>query len=464
MTLRVQLVFVGEPFNREAVIHTLRHAAMRADWQITLDANAEHRIVYATTDDANEIDARPNDVVILSSRAVADHLQSSDEPFPLGANLLPFPHSLQRNDWICADVIAGAFAALNLWYEERTRANVREGWITWREDWMATCGLTEPQPLADQWLDAIVHAADCLGWAKVATWTQFTIVLTHDVDYLPGVRDRGLPRLLRAIARQIVLRQRPLDAMRLLVRYWQSPQPYFSFDAVMRAEALRGARSSFQLVVAHRHRFDPDYAIAREPIASALQKIAASDWEICLHGSYAATRTPDMLCAERIGLEREIGAPVRGHRQHYLNFYPSRLFDAVERAGLDYDLSVGYNDASGARAGTCFPYRPFNLTANHAHNFWEIPFVLMDTTLATTHCFAPREAFQYSQKILAPIAQARGCVALIWHLEQLSGLLDPGFERVYFDLLDWLCEQGARMVAGKHLVREWQDAWTQTLE
>lgn len=467
--MRVQVVFVGESFNRDAVIHTLRHLAMRVGWQLTLGANAERRIIYATTDDPGAIEARDADLVILSSRAVAQHLRDSREPIPLNEERLPFPHphAAPHATRISADVIAGACAAMNLWYEERTRAHMRDGWIRWRNDWMTRAGWVKPAPIADSWLDEIVEEARRMGWGNVAPRCQnrFTIALTHDVDYLPTPDTRGTRRFVRALVRQIILRRRPGDALKLLARYARggSFQAERVFDAAMRAEQARGARSSFGIVAARRHHFDPDYQIERAPIASALQRIAASEWEVCLHGSYTASRTPGALAGERAALERAVGVPVIGHRQHYLNFHPSQLFDEVEAAGLQYDSSVGYNDGSGARAGTYFPFRPFNLARGRAYAFWEIPFVLMDTTLATTYRFSPGEALAHSQAILSGVARAGGCAALIWHLEQLSGLLDPGYAEVYFELLDWIRAQGGAMVNARDLLSDFNARWHATM-
>lgn len=470
MTLRVQVVFDGEPFHHEAVMHTLRHLAMRTGWQLTLEAGADRRIVYATTGTANHMAAQPADVVVLSSPEVAEHLRTGREPIPIDhlpeGRCLPFPHLSKNRDWICGDVIAGAFAVLNLWYEERTRLGKRDGWITWREDWMARAGFNKPAALADEWLDEIVRAANRLGWENEAPEQKsFTVVPTHDVDYMPGTRDRGIPRLIRAIARQLVLRRRPLDGVRLLAHYARvsSRQPYLAFESVMRAERARGARSSFQLVAERRSRLDPTYSINRADIESTLRNIASSEWEICLHSSYTASRTPGALMEERAELERVIGKAVQGNRQHYLNFHPSWLFDEVERAGLQYDTSIGYNDVSGTRAGTYFPYRPFNLRRSHAYGFWELPFLLMDTTLATTYRFSPSEALKHTQAILSPVARVGGCVSVIWHLEQLSGLVDPGFEQVYYDLLDWIHSQGGAMVTGRGVLDDLEKRWRATI-
>lgn len=460
--MRVQIFFDGEPFSRAAVIHTLRHLAMRVGWELTLDANADQRIVYATTDNPGAVASREQDVVILSTRTVAEHLRNSRDPIPLAENGLPFPHPTQYANWICADVIAGACAAMNLWYEQRAREQAREGWITWREDWMAHAGFTDPLPLADQWLDEIARAGERLGWRTSESRTPFTVVLSHDVDYLPSPRDFGLPRLGRALMRQIVSRRRPRDAITLLARFartWRA-QPYLAFESVMREEAKRGARSSFQLVAARHHGADPAYASDAARIA---QKIAQSDWELALHSSYTASRVQGQIRDERAKLESVAMVPVIGNRQHYLNFAPAHLFDQVERADLQYDSSVGYNEMSGARAGTYRPYRPFDFTRDCAYNFWEIPFVLMDTTLATTYRFSPRAALEHSKKILACVAETCGCVAIIWHLEQLSGLVDPGFDQVYFDLLDWIRVQGGAMVTGRDAAKIWDTHWRATM-
>ena len=84
----------------------------------------------------------------------------------------------------------------------------------------------------------------------------------------------------------------------------------------------------------------------------------------------------------------------------------------------------------------------------------------MDTTLATTYRFAPAEALAHCKAVLQPVAAAGGCVALIWRQEQCGGLLEiPGYQRVYFDLLDWLVAQGAQLTNGAALLAESDAAW-----
>jgi len=475
--LPIEIVFGGVPFDRTAVLHTLRHLAMRVGW--VLSPQAVHRLLYIT--DRGELTclgATTRDIVVLSSPEVGQHLRASTAPIPLArasdGRLLPFPHpeatSYERPGWITGDVLAGAYAVLNLWYERRTRPLQQDGWMCFADDWWLQAGVLNPQPLAGEWLERIVTAATQAGWPCPGMRQRGgldhapgTLVLTHDVDYLPTSWTRGVPRLMRALVRQTVTRQRPGDALRVLARYTQVLShrlPYFELPAIARREGELGVRSSFQVTVAHHHRADPAYHVSHRPIAAALRRLQAEHWEVCLHGSYTASRTPGRLRAERTILEQVLGRAVCGHRQHYLHFHPAQFFGEVERAGFAYDSSVGYNDCSGPRAGTLFPYRPYDVEHGRPHNFWEFPFVLMDTTLATTYRFSRQAAWEHMRSVLG---QQRGCVALIWHQEQLSGLLDPGFDDVYYQLISWAQQAGTRLAPGSALLPDLDTAWAATV-
>ncbi len=460
--MRVQIEFVGEPFDRAAALHILRHLALRVGWTLTTQT-APRKILYVTDAQFDGATAPDDAVVIWADGQARERLQNSSAPIPLAPNTrLPFARTT-GSFWpnvIPADVVAGAYAALNLWYETRTRVAANAGWLKWREDWWARSGFDNPLPLADEWLDEIARAAVRLGWMREVPRANFlnapfVVVLTHDVDYLPGKHDFGLPRFVRALARQIVLRKNFGDAIRLAATYaraWRR-NPFDTLCGIAAAEEKYNARSSFQFVARGTSSVDPTYRIASDTLKTELRALNARGWEICLHGSYASSRVADALAQEKRLLEKTLGAPVWGQRHHYLNFYPPQLFEQVARAGLQYDLSVGYNDRSGARAGTLFPYRPFG------YAFWEIPFVLMDTTLATTYRLSAAEAETHAKRVLRQLVDAGGCAAIIWHAEQSSGVLDPGYERVYENLLEWIYARGGALVSGRALLRELDDRW-----
>ncbi|MGZ3648666.1 MAG: hypothetical protein ACXU9G_06505, partial [Syntrophales bacterium] len=364
--LPVELVFFGEPFDRDAIIHTLRHLAMRVGW--TFRPRAERRIIYAATENPLEIPAKDGDLVILSSHAVKRHMAESRAGLPLrreNGERLPFYHpkanDIHRRGWIRADVIAGAHALLNLLYERRNRPEKEEGWMLFAKDWWTRAGFARPEPLADVWLDSIAFEAKKIGWPRIERLgtdalinAPGAIVLTHDVDYLPTHANHGKPRFLRAVLRQLISRRSATQAWQIISKYRTAsfqPMPYNALKAIADEETILGAISSFQFTIKQRHRCDPVYDLSRYfNTEDDLRNLLCGGFEICLHGSYRAGRTPGQIAEEKMELEAILGANVSGHRQHYLNFHPATFFPELVRAGLEYDMSVGYNDMSGPRA------------------------------------------------------------------------------------------------------------------
>lgn len=470
--LPVKLDFIGKPFDGQAVVHILRHVAMRTGW--TIKPQAQNRIIYATTEEPTEINAGENDLVILSSSAVKKHLRESKEPFPfetLPEGRLPFPHphwqEFKRKGWISADIIAGALGVLNLWFESQTLAGKKYNWILFIEDWWKKSGWQKPEPVVDQWLSVIKNAASALGWPQINIERQPTILLTHDVDYLPSRFNHGLPRFLRSLVRQAITRQRIGAALlnaHAYARAFMHTIPYYDFEKITNREILKGVFSSFQFVSRSSHRFDPAYELDNPHFREALKILRAKDFEVCLHGSYKAGDEPDRLAEEKKDIEHIFGKEITGHRQHYLHFHPQSFFSWIEKTGFRYDMSIGYNDTVGPRAGTYLPYRPYDIYEEKAFSFWEFPLVLMDTTLATSYLFQPTEALQKSKEEMQNIIKAKGCVSIIWHQEQLSGLLDPGYDEVYWKLLDELCRWQVHLTTGSRILPKLDLAWQKTLE
>jgi hypothetical protein len=478
--LPVEVVFFGEPFDRDAIIHTLRHLAVRIGW--TFRPRAERRIIYATTENPLEIPVREGDLGILSSHDVKKHMTESRAGIPLrgeNAGRLPFLHpraeDFNKRGWIKADVIAGAHALLNLLYERRNRASERDGWMRFAEDWWKGAGFSKPEPLADFWLNSIAFEAEKIGWPHserqgkdAVSLEPGTVVLTHDVDYMPTRANRGFPRFLRAVLRQLLTRRSAGQAWQIISKYrkaFSQPVPYNALKSIADEEAVLEATSSFQFTVKRRHRCDPVYDLSRYyDTRDDLRNLLHRGFEICLHGSYRAGRTPGQLAEEKMELQNILGTNISGHRQHYLNFHPATFFPELERAGLKYDMSVGYNDMSGPRAGTLYPFRPYDMERATPFSLWEIPFILMDTTLATTYRFSSSEALDHCMDHVRDMEKSGGCVSLIWHQEQLSGLLDPGFDGVYWTLLKNLKKRGVRLSSGARLLPAMDKLWNMSIE
>jgi hypothetical protein len=110
----------------------------------------------------------------------------------------------------------------------------------------------------------------------------------------------------------------------------------------------------------------------------------------------------------------------------------------LERAGFDYDSTVGYNETVGYRAGTCQVYKPLN-----ASRLLELPLHIMDTALfypGRMH-LAAAEAKKRVDVIIKNATEFGGTVTVNWH--DRSIVPERLWGDFYVDLIEELKNHGA---------------------
>jgi peptidoglycan/xylan/chitin deacetylase (PgdA/CDA1 family) len=291
---------------------------------------------------------------------------------------------------------------------------------------------------------------------------RFAVALTHDVD-VPwrwsrvGVRG-GAARVKAAVAgRRGDVAVRELRALAAApVHRARGTDPNWTFDRVARAEAARGARSTFFVMAGHAHRADGPSAEAYRRVRPRLvATLLEAGAEVGLHGSYTAAEDETRLAAERATLEAVAG-PVEGQRFHYLRVDPHANLGGVERLGFAYDSSLGFADAIGFRAGIAHPFRPWAVADERARELIEIPLAVMDATLGEARYLGldPRAAETRVLALLDWAAEHGGGFAILWHNEWFDGGAFPGWGPLYFRLVDAVAERGGVCVSAGELAEE----------
>ncbi|TRZ74789.1 MAG: hypothetical protein D4R93_06085, partial [Deltaproteobacteria bacterium] len=114
--------------------------------------------------------------------------------------------------------------------------------------------------------------------------------------------------------------------------------------------------------------------------------------------------------------------------------------------------------------GTYHPWRPYDLRNGRHFEFWEIPLILMDTTLATTCRLSPQAALKFSIEESGRFMDSSGgCASILWHQEQLGGRLDPGYDRIYWDLLDVMRKRQVCLTTGSTMLPKLEDSWQKSI-
>jgi peptidoglycan/xylan/chitin deacetylase (PgdA/CDA1 family) len=288
---------------------------------------------------------------------------------------------------------------------------------------------------------------------------QFIACLTHDVDH-PLIRRHRLDTtifgfLYRAVFGSVVRVLRGQLSVRGLLTNWLAALklPFvhlglahdFWFKFYRYIEIDEGSRSTFFVIPFRNHAGSTDRGPApdaraacygAEDVSDKLHRLMSAGCEIGLHGIDAwhdacqGRAEREEIC--RITGQREIGV-----RMHWL-YYDEQSPVTLERAGVFYDSTVGYNETIGYRAGTTQVYKPLQTS-----RLLELPLHIMDTALFFSRYLnlSEEEARERVSSMIENAVHLGGCITVNWHDRSIAP--ERQWDHFYRELINQLRTQGA---------------------
>jgi hypothetical protein len=255
------------------------------------------------------------------------------------------------------------------------------------------------------------------------------IVLSHDVDSPCDPRKFG--HALRLAASNVRRRRRVLPSivygshsvLRSVAAGIQTPHSrHWLFDEIVAAEQSRGFASTFFFAATSRFdefgcRHDVTYDVGQPEFRQVLRSLARREVGIGLHIGYRAVDNAARIVAELSRLEEAAQASIRGSRHHYWHL-STPIWGSLEahgRAGLEYDSSVGFNDAPGYRLGIAMPFTPWNPQSEEAISTLQIPTVAMDSMFFHGKKATVDGAVARLAALVDVLKRFRGTAAVDWH-------------------------------------------------
>ncbi len=343
------------------------------------------------------------------------------------------------------DLFANAFWFLSSWAERR---GPREGDTRGLFSDSAVKRLGVPQDVVDIYLDVLRRELGaCCERANVSEWPEpkwpngreYAVVLSHDVDFIPANQLDIIKQGVKTLGRHLVRERSPVEAIRagigLSKAIISGRDPYGCLPEMIAREKSLGVQASYQVAVGHRHPVDVNYHIEHDRTRDYLRVITENDVELCLHGSYRSTENPEWYAEEVELLSERLGRPL-GSRQHFLSFDYDALFDIQEKCGIRFDMSMGFPDRIGPRAGFSFPYFPWNIEQDRPYNVVELSLFLMDVTLRSYMGLRSDKALAEITDSLDALRQKGGGVSVVWHPIVFGNARDPGYGDLFWQLVE----------------------------
>jgi hypothetical protein len=323
-----------------------------------------------------------------------------------------------------ADIIASTFFMLSRW-EETVQPQSDQ-----HDRFPATASVAFKQgfldrPIVDE------YALILREWLKrlLPNWRprphRFSVKLSHDIDLVRHYPT--LPAAAREAAGDVVKRGSLAQAGRTIfdsfAERWspdRSPS-YRGIQALADISARSGLpKAAFYFMASEPGPIEGDYNPASPHMQRCIRSLQQQGFEVGFHPGYATFLNPERLLAEKLRLDAVLGLTKYGGRQHFLRFKVPDTWRHWERAGLEYDSTMGYADHEGFRCGTCHRFRPFDLEQNREMNLWEIPLIAMDVTLSVYRNMDPGSAAKRLLELTLRCKSVGGIFTLLWHNTSLD--------------------------------------------
>jgi uncharacterized protein DUF7033 len=438
MTLIVAAPPTYEP-ERRYILDVVLSEWLGLDWQLRTEERSDVRLTTAGDEGGGRL-TLPEGLFATDTAAWLTEASLPASPLPwreidgrrlpvlYGAHPLPSAALVHDADAVAlgVDVLGSAFFMLTRYEEIAVGARDAYGRfpaaasVAGREGFIRVA-------LVDAYVELLWGALRRL-WPRLERRPRsFRLALTHDVDDPLASMGRTPRTLARQLGADVLVRRDPSLAVQRM-RSWAALRrgdhrldPYNTFDFLMDVSERHGIAGAFYfLATAEAGGRNGPYTLEHPWVRSLIAAIHGRGHEIGYHAGFDTYRDAERT-GEEFGRLRaaagEIGVAQAqwGGRQHYLRWENPSTWENWERAGLDYDSTVGFADAIGFRLGTSHEFPAFHLRERRALRIRERPLIVMDRTLFDYMDLGPQEARDAVLEVARECRRASGTLTLLWH-------------------------------------------------
>lgn len=314
--------------------------------------------------------------------------------------------------------------------------------------------------------DLVAHRMRERGVVRKSIWPggkKFAFWLTHDLDLVSSADPVVLNRMQRKMARNTNDKsQTIIQGIHAAYNYLRSLMPYtqdplWVYEKWIDLEKEFGFDSTFFVFSRpsdeqDMHVYDCDYVFNDRmkyrgkscSVAAFIRQLSLEGVEVGLHGSYLSWNNSELLLDQKNKIESVLGKPILAARQHFLHYDVDKTPDALVKAGIKVDSTLGFNRSVGFRAGTSFP---FSINAG----LLAVPQIIMDGAFFNDNSLNYNEQLAKVEvkRIIDCIEEVGGCLTINFHPNYL---LHSTYWNTYKFILNELKSRNAACMNAERLL------------
>lgn len=350
---------------------------------------------------------RPHSLLFETSiRAIPEHMSTDGILFPTESDIAE------------QDILAASFFLVSRYEEYLTQEKDSHGRPKGSDSLQHKAGLLE-SPLIDEWAISLRKKLKERYPELQFKDRKFSLRPTFDIDVAFAYKGRGLWRRTRSWAKDLLNMDKARLKERRQVSNGEKADPYDSYSYQKRICEQAQVDPHHFFLLGDYGPLDKNLAHTQPILRELIQDIAS--WsQVGIHPSIGSHRSTDILQAEVYRLEEIIGEKITKSRQHFLKVDLPKTYQDLIKVGIKEDYSMGYADQIGFRAGTCSPFRWYDLSDDEATDLLIIPTAVMDSTLKDYMRLEIPEAITRMRSIKKNCEAVQGQLTIIWHNHSAS--------------------------------------------
>jgi hypothetical protein len=195
--------------------------------------------------------------------------------------------------------------------------------------------------------------------------------------------------------------------------------PYDVYEFISKVENRHKFKSVFFFLSGDYGEYDVNYAMFTQAFRNLIHSLQGSRI-IGIHPSFKSNNQRSLLTKEFSLFTKLLGNKPIHSRQHFLMLKMPETYQNLISMGVLHDYSMGFATMPGFRAGTCMPFKFYDLSLEKESLLTIHPFIVMDITLKQYLGYDPETASDKISGLIKKTRAVNGTFTSLWHNESLS--------------------------------------------
>jgi len=306
-----------------------------------------------------------------------------------------------------------------------------------------------------------------IEFKRKSPFNGFAFFLTHDVDRIKYFTFNSLLYTIKLIFQSGKNGKSRLNLVKEIFRIgfhilniFDKSDPYWNFKNLTDQEKDLGINSTYFFLPKDQKHIDSYYYLGDRKIRELISFLQREGNEVGLHGTVRSSSSDTNLkkiLSEFISVTNITRPGIRQHRLMWQHPHTARFH---ENEGISYDTSLGFADHEGFRNSYCHPFKLYDFENDRMLSYWEIPLIVMDSTLFHNRRLTIKTSMDAVITILGETIKFNGVFTLLWHNSYFNESDLPGITDFYYNLLEMIIAEKPEILTGLSIVKKCNDNCT----